>query len=124
MLADVVDDQDVRVIECASRPRLFGEAAQFFGVGRQVRKQDLDGHVSTQALVPRAPDLARTPNAKLPDDRVGTDTPAWLQVQSIGGEQLCEPIEGGPFHELARQVPGAQKRLGIRKQRRVRAAGF
>ena len=86
LFADVVDDQDVRVIERARSPRFFRETAQLLCVAGQVRQQELDGDVAAQALVLRAPDLARAAGAELLHEGVRTDAPAGLQVQAFAGE--------------------------------------
>src|SRR5262245_19572497 len=51
VLADVVNREDVRVVECAGGACFFSEAPYALGVARSVRQQYLDCDVSTEALV-------------------------------------------------------------------------
>ena len=86
------------------RARLFGESPQLFGVGRQVRQQDLDGDVPTEAFVLRPPDLAGAADAELPDDRVDADAPAGLQVEPVGGKRLREAVN----RRSRQEIPGCR----------------
>ena len=62
--ADVVDDQDVRMVERGGGACLLLEPLQSPGVAGQGTGQDLDGDVAVQARVPRPIHFAHAANAK------------------------------------------------------------
>ena len=55
---DVVDDEDVGVVERGSGTGFLLEATHAIGIGRELSRQHLDGHVAPEAGVVRAIDLA------------------------------------------------------------------
>ena len=81
--AEVEDREDVRVRERRDGLGLALEAGQRVGVRRQVRREDLDGHLAIELRVARAVDLAHPPGAERREDLVGP-----------------EPCSGGETHRM------------------------
>ena len=78
--ADVVGRADVRMGERRDRLRLALEPLAQTGIGREPRRQDLDGHGTVEPRVARAIDFAHAARAELRGHFVGTETGA-------GGDQ-------------------------------------
>ena len=141
--ADVVDAEDVGVIERADRARLLLEAAEAIAVGRERRRQHLDGDVPAEACVARAVDFAHAARPDRGQDFVRTHASAGrhrhrcisymllVRVRVIGGgsmtllirsaearAQRCEDgADAGDsarrWHDRARDAGG-----GVRADRR------
>ena len=72
VLAELVDDDDVRVLEPRRRARLAEEPRPGVGVGQALR-HDLDRHVAVERLVAAAVDRAHRALAQLAEDLVAAD---------------------------------------------------
>jgi len=72
-LADVVDDDDVRVVQAGGQLRFAREAQAPIGVGGKLRGQDLEGDVSIEPGIAGPVDLAHASAAKGGDDLVHAD---------------------------------------------------
>jgi hypothetical protein len=85
MRADVVDDEDVRVIELGCGAGFLLEAREAFGIRGEAWVNDLDGDVSREPRIPRLVDLTHPPCAERREDFVGTQ-------HGAGGERhLVQP---------------------------------
>ena len=71
-----VDRADVRMVERREQARFAREAGAALGIGREVRRQDLDRDVTTELAVARAIDLAHATGAERRHDRVRAEVPA------------------------------------------------
>ncbi len=79
--AHIVDGEDVRMVEAASRSCFLFEPASPFRIGLERRRKNLDGDVTLQLGVARAIDLAHPAGAERPDDL-----------------EAAEPIARGEIH--------------------------
>ncbi len=73
-VADVVQPADVRMRQRRDRLGFPFEPQAGIRVGRDARRQDLDGHRAVEADVPRSIDLAHTAGADQFADLVGAET--------------------------------------------------
>ena len=73
MLAEVEDNEQIRMVERSSGASLLLEAAQAIGIIRQRLRQDLDGHFAADARIAGAVDLTHAAGAEGGDDLVGTE---------------------------------------------------
>ena len=64
------------MVERGKQARFPREAGAALGIGREVRRQDLDRDVTTELAVARATDLAHAAGAEPRDDRVGAELAA------------------------------------------------
>ena len=55
-LAEVVNDDDVRMVETRSRLRFLPEPPQSISVGREILRDEFDGHTAIEFLVVRRVD--------------------------------------------------------------------
>lgn len=62
-LAEVEDEQDVRMAQGGNAPGLTLESSECGGVGRQARRQHLDRDIASESSVP-AIDLAHSPQRR------------------------------------------------------------
>jgi hypothetical protein len=122
-----VDGADVRVIECGERPRFTREARAPFGVGGEVRREDLDRDVAPELVVAGAVDLAHPAGAERGDDCVGAN-PAIdhrRRPRGNGGDGNRRALEepGGRRLELEQRRYFLPQRLvsvaGLEKERRA-----
>ncbi len=67
---DLVDDGDVRMLECGGGLRFLHEPALAIGVGHQLRRQDLEGDLAVQPHVDGAVDDPHAAAADFVDDTV------------------------------------------------------
>jgi hypothetical protein len=58
MFAEVVDDENVRMVERRGRPGLAVKASEPIGIVRQLYRQKFERHLPIQLTVPREVDLA------------------------------------------------------------------
>jgi hypothetical protein len=63
-LADIVDDDDVRMVQRRGGSRLLLEAAQALYVAGKLRGQDLQRHLAAQPRVPRPVNLSHATRAE------------------------------------------------------------
>ena len=70
---EAVNRADVRMVERGKQARFACETGTALGVGRKVRRQDLDRNVPPEFCVARAIDLAHATGAERRDDRVGAE---------------------------------------------------
>ena len=71
--ADVVDRDDVRVVERGGGARFQLEAVEALRIGREARRQHLDGDVAAEARIAGPIDLAHAAGAEQRDDLVGPE---------------------------------------------------
>jgi hypothetical protein len=71
-----VDASDVRTVEGREQLRFAAESRDAVGTRQEDLREDLDGHVTIQPLIPRAIDLPHTADPQRPDDLVGADANA------------------------------------------------
>ena len=72
-VAEVVDDEDVRMIERRGGSRLGVEPAQTIGVGGDLRRQQLQRDRTIELRIVRAIDLAHAAGADPRDDAIAAD---------------------------------------------------
>ncbi len=73
---DVVDRHDVGVVEGRGRARLLLESLAPVGVGRELGRQHLDGHLAAEARVSRSVDFSHASRADGREDLEGTEARA------------------------------------------------
>ncbi len=83
-VADVVQPADVRMRQRRDRPGFPLEAQAGIRVGRDARRQDLDGHRAVEADVTRSVDLAHAAGADQLDDLVGSKRAPGREPSSNG----------------------------------------
>ena len=82
--ADIVDGEDVRMRERRHRLGLALESRHSVGVAGQRRRQDLDGHVATEAGIARAVDLAHAAFAQLVEDAIRAEARTGCETHLVG----------------------------------------
>ena len=87
--SDVVDEGDVRMIECARRLRLLLETSQTIQIRRQGDRQHLDRDVPLQPLVPCPVHLPHPARAQRREDLVGPELRAGRQRHRPGFSRIC-----------------------------------
>lgn len=76
MVADVVDDENVGVVQRAGGTRLLLETPEAIGIIRNRGRQDLDRHLAPEPGIPYAMHLTHFARANRCDDLVGTESRA------------------------------------------------
>ncbi len=71
--AHVIDGRNVGMTQRGGRPGFLFEAGQPLRVGREERRQNLDGHLAPEPRVPGAIDLTHAAGAEWRDDFVGAE---------------------------------------------------
>jgi hypothetical protein len=113
--ADVVDDQDARVVEGARRPGLLLEAQQALLVAGERPGQDLDRHVAREALVAGAVDLAHAPHGQGGGDLVGPDPLAHGEVtrrRELGAQAILLCLADVPGAKVSGPARRGKRRGG------------
>jgi hypothetical protein len=77
LLADVVDDADVRVVERGDRACLALQPGASLGIVRDESRQYLDRHVTAEAAVVRTIHLAHAPGPERADNGIRAEGRAW-----------------------------------------------
>ncbi len=95
--SEVMNGQDIRMREGSDRFRLLLEAAKRFRIMGDALRDDLDGHLTAQARVACAIDLAHPTRAERRDDLVGTEAIAGSQTDTAirmrsGIAQIVVPL--------------------------------
>src|SRR5262249_30448092 len=94
--ADVVDRADVRVVERGDALRLALEARAELRVGRELRGQQLDGHVPLESRVTRLVDLAHPPRTERSADLVRPEAGGRREYRRGAGAAHGCPPRAGP----------------------------
>ena len=76
MRADIMYDEDVRVIERADSTSFLFKAMQPIGIGRESRRQDLDGDIAAQSRIARAIHLAHPARSQ------GSENLVWTKMSA------------------------------------------
>ena len=84
--AEVVDDQNMRVVQAGRRTRFLMKAAQPVAVGRELRREELDRHRPIQLGIVREIDLAHS--ARTEPRRRGS------RVHRLGHAQVADKPDG------------------------------
>ena len=122
VVPDVVHGEHVRVVEGARGARLPLERVHpLFGV-EGVRKQELDGHVAPEALVPRPPHLTHPARSQPPRDHVGADAIARPDAPPLARDLPRKDVEGWRREEVAGLVRRAQQRRDLVPQAGIQVA--
>src|ERR1044072_359344 len=88
-LANLVDRDDVRMIECGSGARLLFEASQAIFVGRERSGQEFQCDFATEAFVFREINLAHSATTDERDHLIGTEGLPGRELCSFIYEQRC-----------------------------------
>ena len=88
------------MVESPGGPSLLLEARQSLGIRGDSRRQDLDRHVTFDARIPRAIDLAHTARAKETDDLIRPENSADHRSRSSFRQGFGSYVEGGRFQEV------------------------
>ena len=80
LLADIEEGADVGVVERGDGPGLALETRPELLVRGEVRREDLDGHISIEARVVGSPDLPHASGADLLDNTVVSQRLSWFDA--------------------------------------------
>ena len=97
------------MIERAGCTRLIRKAAEVIRVVRDVRQQDLDGDITIQTLILRAPHLPRTAGPETMKNGVGPNPFARLQSPAFGRHVLRETVKRRACQKVIRLPVGRQQ---------------
>jgi hypothetical protein len=121
-LFESVDGADIRVVQRGQEARFARETGTTFGVGGEVRRQNLDRDVSPELAVARAIDLAHAASAERGDDRVRAEVTVQQRLFAV-----CNRGEAGArwlFEKPRGSGLELQQRLDFLPQRVVSVSGF
>jgi hypothetical protein len=89
---DLVDGDDVRMVQRRGGSRFLLEAREPVGIGRELRREELDGHVAVEVVIPRAEHFPHAPGPDLFEELVSAEP------RTGTGSQ---PLRAGPRRDLA-----------------------
>jgi hypothetical protein len=126
-LADLVDDGDVRMLECGGGPRFLHEARPSARMGDERRGQDLHGDVAVEPRVTSAVHLSHPARAHALDDLVGAEAAPRRKVfrrpwKRGGGTRERRGGRRTLLEEVSRGVVRREQRVHLATERLVSGA--
>src|SRR5262249_34382988 len=121
-LADFMNSDYVRMVECGYGARLLPEASDSFGVLSEMRRQQLERHLPFQPRIERQIDLAHSSAPDLAHPLVMANRlpcAQFFQGQPIGGD-----FRRRSFDEILGPLVKTNKRFNLTPQLIIVAAGF
>ena len=109
----LVDDTDVRMIQCRSGTSLLGEAAQSVFVLAEVGREQLERDLTTQPHVLSQVHFSHPTFPKQRDDFIRTDPLSLHGINLIANQHLSCILEGRRLHETFRLIVRSDQSLNL-----------